>query len=56
MMATPTAAVASSYAISFDREPVLSSDASFISTIMAVIAMPIWIAFLGVLSQMGIFH
>jgi malate permease and related proteins len=56
MMATPTAAVASSYAISFDREAVMSSNASLVSTILAVIAMPLWIALLGVLSQMGIFH
>lgn len=56
MMATPTAAVASSYAISFDREAVLSSNASFVSTILAVVAMPFWIAFLGVLSQSGLFH
>lgn len=55
MMATPTAAVVSSYAISFDREAVLSSDASFVSTILAVVAMPFWIAFLGVFSQSGIF-
>lgn len=56
MMATPTAAVASSYAISFDRDAVLSSSASFVSTILAVVAMPFWIAFLGILNQSGLFH
>lgn len=56
MMATPTASVASAYAISFDREAILSSNASFISTICAVIMMPIWIAILQVISGMGIFH
>lgn len=56
MMATPTAAVASSYAISFDRDAVMASSASFVSTVLAVIAMPFWIAFIGVLNQMGLFH
>lgn len=56
MMATPAAAVATSYAISFDREPVLSSNASFVSTILAVVAIPLWIAVIGVLSQVGLFH
>ncbi|WP_125574014.1 AEC family transporter [Levilactobacillus huananensis] len=56
MMATPTAAVASAYAISFDREAVLSSNASFISTIAAVVMMPVWIAIMEVLNGLGIFH
>jgi len=56
MMATPTASVASAYAISFDREAVMSSNAAFISTISAVVMMPIWIAILQVISGLGIFH
>ncbi len=56
MMATPTAAVASAYAISYDREAVLSSNASLLSTISAVIMMPIWIAVLNILNQTGLFH
>lgn len=55
MMATPTASVASAYAISFDRDAVLASNASLISTICAVVATPIWIALLEVLNQVGIF-
>ena len=55
MMATPTASVASAYAISFDREAVMSSNAAFISTICAVVMMPIWIAILQVISGLGIF-
>lgn len=55
MMATPTATVAATYAISFDRDALLASNASFISTIMAVIAMPVWLAILQTISQLGIF-
>lgn len=56
MMATPTASVASAYAISFDRDAVMASNASLISTILAVIMMPIWIAILQVVNGLGIFH
>lgn len=55
MMATPTATVAATYAISFDRDALLASNASFISTIMAVFAMPVWLALLQVISQLGVF-
>ncbi|NVY95601.1 AEC family transporter [Lactobacillus sp. DCY120] len=55
MMATPTAAVAASYAIGFDREAVLTSNASFISTIGAVIMVPIWIVILAIIAGTGIF-
>ncbi|MCH4057371.1 AEC family transporter [Lapidilactobacillus gannanensis] len=55
MMATPTAAVASSYAIGFDREAVLASNASLLSTIGAVIMMPIWIVVVSILGATGIF-
>ena len=56
MMATPTATVAAAYAISYDREAVLTSNASLLSTVSAVIMMPIWIAILGILQSAGIFH
>ena len=56
MMATPTAAVAASYAISYDRQAVLTSNSSLISTVSAVVMMPIWIAILGILNSAGIFH
>ncbi|GKQ42418.1 malate permease [Companilactobacillus sp. RD055328] len=55
MMATPTATVAASYAISFDRDALLASNASLISTVVAVIATPIWIALLEILNQVGLF-
>nr|WP_125696613.1 AEC family transporter [Lacticaseibacillus yichunensis] len=55
MMATPTAAVTSAYAISFDHEAVMASDASLLSTIVAVVAMPFWIAILQILNAAGLF-
>ncbi|KRL95062.1 AEC family transporter [Limosilactobacillus equigenerosi] len=56
MMATPTATVAAAYAISYDREAVLTSNSSLISTVSAVVMMPIWIAILSILNSAGIFH
>lgn len=55
MMATPTATVAASYAISFDREAVLASNASLLSTVGAVIMMPIWIIVLNIVGSTGLF-
>ncbi|MGY3767064.1 AEC family transporter [Vagococcus vulneris] len=55
MMATPTATVAAAYAISFDKDAILASNASLVSTIMAVIMMPIWIVVLEIISKTGIF-
>ena len=56
MMATPTATVAAAYAISYDREALLTSNASLLSTVSAVVMMPLWIAILGILISAGIFH
>lgn len=56
MMATPTATVAAAYAIGYDRQAVLASNSSLISTVSAVVMMPIWIAILGILNNAGIFH
>lgn len=55
MMATPTATVAAAYAISFDKDAVLASNASLLSTITAVIMMPIWIVILEVINNTGLF-
>lgn len=55
MMATPAATVAVSYAISFDKEAVLASNGSLLSTVGAIIATPVWIVVIQVLQQMGIF-
>ena len=55
MMAAPTATVAAAYAISFDREAVFTSNCSLLSTVVAVVAMPIWIVALEVINSIGIF-
>ncbi|MFC6314400.1 AEC family transporter [Lapidilactobacillus achengensis] len=55
MMATPTAAVASSYAIGFDREAIMASNASLLSTIGAVVMMPIWIVIISIINATGLF-
>lgn len=55
MMAAPTATVAAAYAISFDREAVFTSNCSLLSTLVAVVAMPIWIIVLEVIKNLGIF-
>lgn len=55
MMATPPATVAAAYAISFDKEAVLASNASFLSTFAAVVLTPVWIVVVEMLSSMGIF-
>lgn len=54
MMATPTATVAAAYAISFDKDATLASNMSLLSTLGAVVMIPIWIVVLQVLSNLGI--
>lgn len=55
MMATPTATVAAAYAISFDREAVFTSNCSLLSTVVAVVATPIWLVVLELIKNFGIF-
>jgi predicted permease len=55
MMATPTATVAAAYAISFDKEAILASNCSLISTVSAVLMTPIWIVILEIISKSGLF-
>lgn len=55
MMATPTATVAAAYAISFDKEAVLTSNASLLSTITSVVMIPVWIITLNIIDKIGIF-
>lgn len=43
MLATPPATVAVAYAIKFDKEAVLASNASLLSTVLAVFAIILWI-------------
>ena len=54
MMAAPTATVAAAYAISFNKEAVFTSNCSLLSTVVAVVATPIWIVVLEIIKGMGI--
>lgn len=55
MMAAPTATVAAAYAISYDREALFTSNCSLLSTVVAVVAMPVWIVVLEVIKNIGLF-
>lgn len=55
MMAAPTATVAAAYAIGFGKEPLFTSNCSLLSTVVAVIAMPIWIVALEIVKNLGLF-
>lgn len=55
MMATPTATVAAAYAISFDKEALVASNASLISSICSIILIPIWIVIVEIISSFGVF-
>lgn len=55
MMAAPTATVAAAYAISFDKDALLASNGSLLSTIAAVVMTPIWIVILEIVRSTGIF-
>lgn len=55
MMATPPATVAVAYAINFDREALLASNASLMSTLGAVLMAPIWIVVVALIGGMGLF-
>ncbi len=51
MMMAPAATVVTTYAISFDRQALLASNSSLISTIVAVIFIPIWIIVLEIIQH-----
>ncbi|MBF0753484.1 AEC family transporter [Jeotgalicoccus nanhaiensis] len=55
MMATPAATVAVAYAINFEREAILASNASLLSTLAAVILIPTWLVILNIIGNLGIF-
>ena len=55
MMATPTATVAAAYAIKFDKESVLTSNCSLLSTIFSVICIPLWIVVLEIIKSLNIY-
>ncbi|KXT79061.1 AEC family transporter [Streptococcus sp. DD13] len=54
-MATPPATVAVSYAINYEKEAELSSNASLLSTVLAVFAIIAWVIILTALNANGIF-
>lgn len=56
MMATPPATVAAAYAISFDKDAVLASNASLLGTLGAVVLTPVWIVVVELIKNLGIFH
>ncbi|WAA08667.1 AEC family transporter [Fervidibacillus albus] len=55
MMAAPTATVAAAYAISFDKDALLASNASLLSTITAVVMIPFWIVVINLINHLNIF-
>lgn len=54
MLATPPATVAVSYAINYDKEALFASNASLLSTVLAVVAIIIWLIILTSLTTAGI--
>lgn len=55
MLATPPATVAVAYAINYDKESVFASNASLLSSVVAVFAIIIWVIVLTLLNGMGLF-
>ncbi|WP_339021192.1 AEC family transporter [Spiroplasma endosymbiont of Atherix ibis] len=55
MTAAPPASVVVSYAISFDKEKVLASNLSVLSTLMSIIMMPFWIILVKILGSTPLF-
>lgn len=55
MLATPPATVAVAYAINFDKDPLLASNASLLGTVAAVIMAPVWIVIIEVVNSLNIF-
>lgn len=51
MMATPAATVAVAYAINFEKEAVLASKASLLSTLFSIVLIPIWIIILNLIGN-----
>lgn len=55
MLATPPATVAVAYAINYDKESVLASNASLLTTVISVFVIILWVVVLGLLKGMGMF-
>lgn len=54
MLATPPATVAVAYAINYDKESVFASNASLLSTVVAVFAIIIWVIILTIMHGAGL--
>ncbi|MBS9337005.1 AEC family transporter [Fructobacillus parabroussonetiae] len=55
MMATPVATVAVNYAMAFNRQSLMASNTSLISTIFATVAIPFWIIIVQLLGDLSLF-
>lgn len=55
MMATPTATVIATYTINFNKEPVLTSSCSLMSSVFSVVMIPVFIIAIEILKGLGIF-
>ncbi len=54
MLATPPATVAVSYAIKFEKEEVLASNASLVTSVLSVLAIIFWVVVLAALHTSGV--
>lgn len=55
MLATPPATVSVAYAINFDKDALLSSKASLLATVVAVMMAPVWIVIIQLISHLPVF-
>lgn len=56
MTATPPASVVVSYAIAFGKEAKLASDLTLVTTLMAIITLPIWVIIVTAVGTLPIFN
>lgn len=55
MTATPPASVVVSYSIAFEKEPKLASDLTLLTTVMAIVTLPIWVIITTAVGTLPIF-
>ncbi|MDQ7983049.1 MAG: AEC family transporter [Spiroplasma sp.] len=55
MTATPPASVVVSYSIAFNKEPKIASDLTLITTLMAIITLPLWVIVVTAIGTFSIF-
>ena len=54
LMATPTGAVVAAYSLKYDKAPVLISNCYFLSTVLSLILISLWIIIIEILKSAGI--